>query len=376
MGVVFAILIPRWRALSNRSATSRARCSRRSSAPMPPPATMTSFSLRALVCALAVLGWSGAFGAENTRLGTVTGSITNQATGDLLPGALIAVEGTSTSTTTERGGGYTLSLPEGTHTLVVNFSGLDAARVPITVTPGQALVRDVQLTSGVYKMDAFAVTGVREGSALAIQAQRHAENPKWVAATDTFGNPAANPGELIQRLPGISTEIVGGEVRTLYMRGMGTGFSSLMVDGERMASSSGNAVSRDYQIEQLGTGNLESIELIKAPQPDQDANAVAGYVNLVSRRAFDLPGRRITVTAGTLWKKRSFDDSPYQDDAGGLDLFAIAYSDVYSLFGAKNNLGLAVNFNHRVQVTTQDEQGPAGNVYSGISQAFLNAATD
>ena len=47
-------------------------------------------------------------------------------------------------------------------------------------------------------------------NALALQTQRNSENPKWVVATDTFGNPAANPGELIQRLPGISTDIEWG----------------------------------------------------------------------------------------------------------------------------------------------------------------------
>ena len=325
-----------------------------------------SVSLTLLTCAFLAVA------ADSSRVARVSGVVANQATGDLLPGALIVVEGTGTTITTERGGSYSVSLPEGTHTLVVSFSGLDTARVQVTVTGTAPIVRDVQLTSGIYKMDAFSVAGVREGSAMAIQTQRAAENPKWVAATDTFGNPAANPGELIQRLPGISTEIVGGEVRTLYLRGMGTGFSSLMVDGERSASSSGNAVSRDYQIEQLGTGNLESIELIKAPQPDQDANAVAGYVNLVSRRAFDLPGRRITLTAATIWKKRGFKDSPYRDRAEDLDLFTFAYSDVFSLFGAKNNLGLAFNYSQRNAVTTQDEMGPGGNVYTGFAQGYVN----
>ncbi len=339
-----------------------------------------SFSLvrrarRAVTALLTLVAALAAGGATASRPGTLTGRVSNQATGDLLAGAAIVVDGAGVSTTTERGGTYTLSLPEGSHTLVVSYSGLDSARLTVTVTAGQPVVRDVQLTSAIYQMEAFAVSGVREGSALAIQAQRNAENPKWVAATDTFGNPAANPGELIQRLPGISTEIVGGEVRTLYLRGMGTGFSSLMVDGERSASSSGTAVSRDYQIEQLGTGNLESVELIKAPQPDQDANAVAGYVNLVSRRAFDLPGRRVTVTAGTIWKKRGFKDSPYRDRADDLDLFTFAYSDVFSVFGARNNLGVAFNYSQRVAVTTQDEQGPAGNVYTGLSQGYLNGNT-
>jgi len=320
----------------------------------------------------ALLAWCVApLLAQAGRTGTVSGSVSNQATGDLLPGAQIVVEGTGITATAERGGTYRLAVPEGSQTLVVSFSGLDTQRVPVTVTAGQTAVREIKLTSGVYRMDAFSVSGVREGSALAIQAQRLSENPKWVAATDTFGNPAANPGELIQRLPGISTDVVGSEVRTLYVRGMGPGFSSLMVDGERIATSTGTSASRDYQIEQLGTGNLESVELIKAPQPEQDANAVAGFVNLVSRRAFDVPGRRITVTGGVLWRMRNTDTSPFEDKADNLDLLSLAYSDVFSVFGGNRNLGIAFNFNRRVSATTQDEAGPGGVLYN-FGQTYLN----
>jgi iron complex outermembrane receptor protein len=312
--------------------------------------------------------------AQRSNEGTVTGVVSNQATGELLRGALIAVEGTATNATTERDGTFNLSLPPGSHTLVVSFSGLDAARIPVTVSAGQRVSQNVELTAGIYKLEAFSVSGVREGSALAIQTQRMSENPKWVAATDTFGNPAANPGELIQRLPGISTDVVGSEVRTLYVRGMGPGFSALMVDGERMATSTGTSASRDYQIEQLGTGNLESVELIKAPQPDQDANAVAGFVNLVSRRAFDAPGRRITATAGVLWRKRKTVGSPFKDRADDLDLLTLAYSDVFSVFGGNKNLGIAVNANRRISATTQDEAGPGGVLYN-FAQTYLNPNT-
>ena len=313
--------------------------------------------------------------AQGSRNGTVTGTISNQATGDLLPGALITVEGTGITATAERGGTYSLAVPDGTHTLVVGYSGLDPARVSVTVSAGQTVTKDIQLSSGVYKMEAFSVSGVREGSALAIQAQRMSENPKWVVATDTFGNPAANPGELIQRLPGISTDVVGSEVRTIFVRGMGPGFSSLMVDGERIATSTGTSASRDYQIEQLGTGNLESVELIKAPQPDQDANAVAGFVNLVSRRAFDAPGRRITVTGGVLWRMRNIDTSPFEDKVDGLDLFSLAYSDVFNALGGNKNLGVAFNLNRRVSATTQDEAGPGGVLYN-FGQTYLNPNSD
>jgi iron complex outermembrane receptor protein len=324
-----------------------------------------------LTGAWALVFLTASLSAQRPNEGAVTGVVSNQATGEFLPGAVIAVEGTATSVATERGGSFNLSLPAGTHTLVVSYSGLDAARVPVTVAAGQTISRNIELTSGIYKLDAVSVSGAREGSALAIQTQRMSENPKWVAATDTFGNPAANPGELIQRLPGISTDVVGSEVRTLYVRGMGPGFSTLMVDGERMATSTGTSVSRDYQIEQLGTGNLETVELIKAPQPEQDANAVAGFVNLVSRRGFDAPGRRVTVTGGVMWRMRNTEGSPFRDRPDNLDLISVAYSDVFNVLGGNRNLGVALNLNRRVSATTQDEAGPGGVLYN-FGQTYLN----
>ncbi|MBI5692576.1 MAG: TonB-dependent receptor [Verrucomicrobia bacterium] len=311
---------------------------------------------------------AGVAAAQN---GTVSGTVLNQATGELLPGAAVEIEGTGITGVTERGGTFSLEVPAGPRTLVVNYSGLDTVRMPVLVTAGQVTTREIAMSAKIYQLEKFTVAGEREGSARAIQAQRQADNPLWVVATDTFGNPAANPGELIQRLPGISTDIVGSEVRSIYVRGMGPGFSALMVDGERVATSTGTSASRDYQIEQMGTGNLETVELIKAPQPEQDANAVAGFINLVSRRAFDAAGRRITVTAGTMWRKRGFDGSPFLDRPEGLDLFSVAYSDVYSVFGGRRNLGLAFNLNRRVSATTQDEMGPGGVLYN-FSQTYLN----
>src|SRR5690606_29615546 len=131
--------------------------------------------------------------ASSAVAATVSGRASNQATGDLLNGAEVRVEGTNIVTATERGGSYRLELPEGTHTLVVSYAGLDTEHIPISVG-AENIVKDVELTTGIYKLEAFSVAGVREGNALAIQQQRLADNPKWVAAVDTFGNPAANPG--------------------------------------------------------------------------------------------------------------------------------------------------------------------------------------
>src|SRR5688500_18001600 len=152
---------------------------------------------------------------------------------------------------------------------------------------------------------------------------------------------------------------------------MGTGFSSLLVDGDRMAASSGNSASRDFQIEQLGTGNLETVELIKAPQPEQDANAVAGFINLVSRRGFDASGRKIVVTLGTMWRHRTdmADGTPFKDRPE-LDLVNLTYSDVLNVLGKQKNLGVALNVSRRASSTGVDETGP--NFIYSIAQTYLN----
>jgi iron complex outermembrane recepter protein len=333
---------------------------------LPAPCWRHRFVNLRVVVATAAAAW---LSASLASAAMVSGRVSNQATRDLLPGAVVLIEGSTNSTITERGGTYSLNMPEGNHTLVVSFSGLDTARVPITLGAAD-LVKDVELTSNVYQLDPVSVKGIREGNALALQQQRQAMNVKTVVSTDVFGNPAANPGELVQRLPGIAVDIVGSEVRTVSVRGLAAGFAQLTVDGDRMASSSGTTIGRDVQIEQLGTGNIQQLELIKAPTPDMDGNAIGGFLNLVTKRSFDSVGRRIAITGGVLWRKRGFDGSPFQDRADGLDLFGLSFSDTYSVFGARNNLGIVFNFNYRKSATTQDEMGPGA--LTGPAAAWLN----
>lgn len=335
-----------------------------------PPKLRTAFAglfLTALFCAFQSL-------ALAAGTATITGHVNNAATGDPLWHAVVAVKGTSISTTTERDGSYSLSVPAGQQTLAVSYTGLDTKEQLVDTTAGSSVTQDVGLTSDVYKLQAYTVSGVREGQSLAIQQQKQAENVKVVTAIDAYGNPAANPGELIQRLADVSTEIVGSEVRGIYIRGMDPTFSVLQVDGNQMASSRGTGASREFQIEQLGTGNVEAIELIKAPRPEDDANSIAGFVNLITKRAYDAPGREVKLTVGTLWRKRDSGQNPSQDDPG-LDELALSYSDIFDVGGGSKNLGVAFNYARRVSYTGQDEVG-AGLLATGPGALWFRDGVD
>ena len=213
----------------------------------------------------------------------------------------VRVEGAAAETESERDGSFTLPAPAGTVTLVVSYAGLETARRTVEVPPGAPARAEFALTSAVYRLEKFTVSGLREGQALAIQRQSQAENARTVAAADSFGNPAANPGELLMRLPGVAVNYTSGEAVEIFLRGMGTSFISLMTDGNNLASSVGTSSSRDFQLTALDTGNIETAEVVRAPTPDMPANAIAGYLNLISRRGFDRRGRRVDLTLGTRW---------------------------------------------------------------------------
>lgn len=328
-----------------------------------------SFTLLAVALPAVPAAAAAPAGAANvadraaTGRGLVMGFVSNDVTGQFLEGASVAVEGTSLSTRTERGGGFSLSAPAGPQTLVVSFTGMTTARVSIVVAPGETVNRTIALTSDIYRLEPYSVTGRREGNALAIEMQRQADNVKTVVSTDAFGSPAVNPGELLARLPGVSVELQSGEVRNILIRGFTSDYTSLMVDGNALASSEGSVNSRIMNISQIATNNLESVELIKAPTPDMSANAIGGYVNVRTKRAFDrAPGRRSTVSIGTRWTE--FENKDIRGkDRPELDTFTASFSDVYSVFGARNNLGVSFTFGYRNSPLLLDEAG----TFSGLT---------
>ncbi|MBI5381589.1 MAG: TonB-dependent receptor [Opitutae bacterium] len=301
--------------------------------------------------------------AQTPATGAITGRVSNKTTGEYLVGAVVSIEGTQMSTTTERGGEFRIAAPAGAQTLVVSYASLDTARIPVSVSSGVTTSQDVAMNAEIYTLEVFTVTGLREGTAKAMQNQRQSMNAKSVAAIDTFGNPGAGVGELLQRLPGITVDMgSGGDVGGIYVRGMNQNtFGNVMVDGSLMPVTDGQTIGGQYvYLGQVSTTNIESLEVIKATLPDMDGNSISGVINLRTKRAFDrTPGRYVTLTAGTKWTNLNQDKSVPGKDLAKLDHLGIEYSEVFSILGGKNNLGVSAQINRDHAGTYVYEAGPS-----------------
>jgi hypothetical protein len=158
--------------------------------------------------------------------------------------------------------------------LVVSYLGLDTQRQQLHVAAGQRAVQNFDLTTQVYKLGEFRVTGEREGNALALTAPRNADNVKNVVALDTYGNlPNLSAGELAVRLPGVASQLDDeGNVTGLIIRGQPSTMNRVNVDGQLMSNVGG--FNRQFQTHSLTGAMFEQLEVSKGQTPDQGADSI------------------------------------------------------------------------------------------------------
>ena len=283
--------------------------------------------------------------------GKVVGQVSNAATATFLEGAEVAVAGACRIAITDRERRYELSLAPGAVTVVVAYTGLEVKRVPVVVSAGSRVVRNFELSSSVYRMGTFTVSGPREGSASAITKQREAFNVKNIVASDSFGNVAdGNIGDFLQQLPVVTAVYVGADVRSVQIRGIDGALNSVTMDGDRVASSQSANFGRTFEFEQASLNNIETIEVTKVPPPDMDADSIGGNVNSVSKITFDrAQPRSFTYSLGGVWRPKYYTRSdnwlrePIPNVGPSINF---SYAD---RLGAVKRFGVSLNFTYHSQ---------------------------
>ena len=85
----------------------------------------------------------------------------------------------------------------------------------------------------------------------------------------------ATLGEVLKRLPGVTIGGAPGRGGAIRMRGLGGGYTQILLDGERMPPG--------FSVDQLTPEQVEKIEILRAPTAETGARAIAGTINIVLR---------------------------------------------------------------------------------------------
>ena len=222
-----------------------------------------------------------------TGRGVLAGTITDNQ-GNALQGVRISLDPGNASVVTDATGQYTITgLNAGQYTLNATYVGFTAFTSPVTVTAGQTGRVDgsLKVASSVENIQVYAE---RQGGELeAINRTFNADNIINVLPADVITSlPNANVADAIGRLPSVSLERDEGEGKYVQVRGTEPRLTHTTLDGVTIASPE---TVRQIKLDLIPADLVESVQINKTLQADQEGDGIGGSVDLRTKSAEDRP---------------------------------------------------------------------------------------
>jgi Carboxypeptidase regulatory-like domain/TonB-dependent Receptor Plug Domain len=219
--------------------------------------------------------------------GTIIGRVVDRE-GAVLPGARVELEPKMLSVATNGQGEYTIAgVAPGEYTLKISYVGFQDFTAKVTVKAAQVSRTDatLQVSGGSQEV---TVVADAQGVAEAVNEQRTSDNIVDVMPAGVIQSlPNENIADVVGRVPGVSLERDEGEGKYVQIRGTEPRLNNTTVDGIEVPAPEDNV--RQVKLDTIPADIVESVEVNKTLSASQDAAAIGGTVNLVTKKAGDTP---------------------------------------------------------------------------------------
>ncbi|WP_375206271.1 TonB-dependent receptor [Hyphococcus sp.] len=220
--------------------------------------------------------------------GVIEGRVSDQSGAVSLEGAVVRIEETGESSSTNRAGEYRFAnVPAGRYTLVVTYVGADAESVSVSVPSQDAVVRqNITLGENVAVVDNVLVVGQRGALNSALSQQKASDKVITVLSADAIGQlPDENVAEAARRAAGVNIQNDQGEGRYVSIRGANPNFVTTTVNGVRLPSPDSDQ--RQVPLDVIDSDILSSITITKSLTPDVDGDSIGGNVEITTLSGLD-----------------------------------------------------------------------------------------
>ena len=229
--------------------------------------------------------------AATARAQSISGRITDAATGQPLNGARVALSGTLQGTIARADGSYNLPVAAGTQVIRVSYIGYTPV-VDTVIVGGQGATRDFKLVKGTVQLDANVVIGTRLNDRTVLNAAVPVDvlTPAEIQQT---GQVETN--QVIQMLapsfnfprPTISDGT--DHIRPSTLRGLGPDQVLVLVNGKRRYTTALVNVngtigrgSTGVDLNAIPSSSIERIEILRDGAAAQyGSDAIAGVINII-----------------------------------------------------------------------------------------------
>jgi outer membrane cobalamin receptor len=233
----------------------------------------------------------------------IQGKVTEAGTGLALTGVNVIVAGSTTGTTTDLNGAYSLSVSAGRHQLQFSYVGYQTQTQSLQVTTSQVL--NIQLEVAAGQLEQVVVTAGRFEQRLSeVTVSMEVIKPELLQQ-----NNITRFDDALERVPGVS--VVNGQLNIRGTSGFSYGAGSrvqVLVDDMPLLSADAGDVRWSF----IPIENISQIEVIKgAASALFGSSALGGIVNLRTAYPTARPRTQVQAFSYVYDRPREFFTSPY-----------------------------------------------------------------
>jgi TonB-dependent receptor len=218
--------------------------------------------------------------------GTVAGTVRDSANA-VLTGALAEIQPTGMRAVSGDQGQFKITdVPAGDYTLTVSYVGLANFTKTVTVAAGQAASVDAVLSVASVTEQVVVTAERLQGETEAINIERTADDLVQILPLKVITSlPNTNVADAVGRLPSVTLERDEGEGKYVQIRGTEPRLTNMMINGVEVPSPEAGV--RNIKMDAIPADLVDRIELSKTLSANQDADAIGGTVNMVTKSAGD-----------------------------------------------------------------------------------------
>jgi TonB-dependent receptor len=263
------------------------------------------------------------------RKGTIVGHVVD-ATRAVVQGASVELQPGGQTAVSDGQGDFTITgVTPGRYKISISALGFATfTNNDLAVTPGGVANVNAALQVGTHT-EVVEVRAPREhGEVEALNRERTADNILQVLPAEVITSlPNANIADAVGRLPSVTLERDEGEGKYIQIRGTEPRLTNVTIDGINVPSPESGV--RQIKLDSMGSDLVESVEINKTLQANQDGDGIGGSVNLKTKTAGDVPTFTIFGLGGY---------TPI-DNGRSVDQFGATFGQ---RFGSKKQLGILI----------------------------------
>lgn len=169
------------------------------------------------------------------------------------------------------------------------------------------------------------------GAATAYDARRNDTATKIVVTQEEIlKNGDTTVGEVLKRLPGVTVGGVQGRGGDIRMRGLGAGYTQILLNGEPAPPG--------FSLDSISPDMIERIEVMRAATAEYSTQAIAGGINIVLKRAVQTAQRELKVGLQDDNGKIGTNTNFQLSDKRGIMSYAIGGNITYAKFDRPSEL--------------------------------------